>query len=180
MNRRTFSKTLAGAAALAANADKALSAVDESVPPFQLSVMLWTILRDHPFGERLEKCVEAGYKNIELVGEYHKWSEDEFSGNIAKARELGVFFDVTAGLKHAVGNPTDREAFLSDVRNELPIMERLNCPAVIVMSGNVAPGMPRQTQHESCIEGLKRAAAKIIIRVQGKDTPRCPACAGSH
>jgi hydroxypyruvate isomerase len=29
------------------------------------------------------------------------------------------------------------------------------------MSGNVVPGMPREKQHESCIEGLKRAAALV-------------------
>jgi hydroxypyruvate isomerase len=50
---------------------------------------------------------------------------------------------------------------LADVKNELPIMERLNCPACIVMSGNVVPGMPREQQHESCIEGLKRASGIV-------------------
>jgi hydroxypyruvate isomerase len=29
------------------------------------------------------------------------------------------------------------------------------------MSGNATPGMPRQIQHDSCIEGLKRAAALV-------------------
>jgi hydroxypyruvate isomerase len=29
------------------------------------------------------------------------------------------------------------------------------------MSGNVVPGMPRKTQHQSCIEGLKRAAQLV-------------------
>src|SRR5664279_2200101 len=104
MDRRTFSKALAGAATLAATPGRTALAADQNAPPFQLSVMLWTVFRSLPFEQRLEKCVEAGYKNIELVGEYGKWSADEFSRNIAKARELGVFFDTTAGLKHAVAN----------------------------------------------------------------------------
>jgi hydroxypyruvate isomerase len=161
MNRRNFSKNLAGAATLAAIASKSAFAAEDNTPPFQLSVMLWTVFRNLPFEERLEKCIEAGYKNIELVGEYNKWSEDEFKRNIAKAKELGIFFDTTAGLKHHVGNPADRDAMLADVQHELPIMERLTCPAVILMSGNVVPGMPREKQHESCIEGLKRAAALV-------------------
>jgi len=123
--------------------------------------MLWTVFRNLPFEQRLEKVVEAGYKNVELVGEYHKWSEDEFKRANAKRKELGITFDTTAGLRHAVGNPSDREALLADVRNELPIMERLDCPACIVMSGNVVPGMSREQQHQSCIEGLKRAAALV-------------------
>jgi hydroxypyruvate isomerase len=161
MNRRTFSKSLAGTAALAAAAKKSAFAADDNAPPFQLSIMLWTIFRDLPFEQRLEKCVEAGYKNVELIGEYNKWSEEEFKRNIAKARELGIFFDVTAGLKHGAANPNDHDALVADVKRELAIMERLNCPAVIVMSGNVIPGMPRQVQHDSCIESLKRAAAVV-------------------
>jgi hydroxypyruvate isomerase len=37
-------------------------------------------------------------------------------------------------------------------------MDKIECRAIIVMSGNVVPGLPRADQHQSCIEGLKRAA----------------------
>ena len=30
------------------------------------------------------------------------------------------------------------------------------------------------------VESMDERESKIIIRVQGKDTPRCPACAGSQ
>lgn len=164
MNRRKFSKTLAGGAALGtatlAYSGQAGSTASSTVP-YNLSVMLWTVFRNLPFEQRLEKIVESGYNQVELVGEYKKWSEADFKRALAKQKELGITFDVTAGLKHHVGNPSDRDSFLADVRNELPIMERLNCPAVIIMSGDVVPGMPRETQHQSCIEGLKRAAALV-------------------
>ncbi len=160
ISRRSFSKGVLSATALN---PLPLLADDNggSGVPFQLSVMLWTVFRDLPFEEKLQKCIDAGYKNIQLVGEYNKWSEAEFQRNIAKAKELGIFFDVTAGLKHGVGNPNEREGLLADVRRELPIMQRLNCPAVIIMSGNVVPGTARDIQHQSCIDGLKQAA-KII------------------
>ena len=123
--------------------------------------MLWTIYGDLPFERRLEKVAEAGYRNVELIGEYRNWTPAQFDKAISKQRELNINFDITAGLKHGVGNPEDREALLADVRNELPIMERLHCPACIIMSGNVIPGMAREQQHASCIEGLKRAAAIV-------------------
>ena len=164
MNRRNFSKTLiatgAGGAAFTSAASAGRQA-NESRVPYDISVMLWTVFRDMPFEQRLEKVVEAGYHNVELVGEYRKWSSEQFDRAIAKQKELKINFDTTAGLGHAVGNPADRDALLADVRKELPIMERLNCPACIIMSGNVVPGMPRQQQHDSCIEGLKRAAEII-------------------
>lgn len=133
----------------------------ENPAPYDISVMLWAVFRNLPFDQKLDKISEAGYKNAELVGEYHKWTDAELERVLAKKKELGINFDTTAGLRHAVGNPADRDAVLADVKNELPIMERLNCPAVIIMSGNVVPGVPRETQHQSCIEGLKRAAAIV-------------------
>src|SRR5665213_688963 len=112
MNRRTFSLTLAGSA-LGAAALKAKPAPEESAAPFKLSIMLWTVWRDLPFEARLEKVAEAGYNNVELVGEYRKWSDDEFNRANAKRKELGITFDTTAGLRHAVGNPSDRDAMLA-------------------------------------------------------------------
>ena len=169
MNRRDFSKHFAGAA-LGAAALGNRSLLGSAAPPaegegpgvpFKLSVMLWTVFTELPFEARVAKVAEAGYKNVELVGEYKKWSENDFKTALAKKHELGLTFDVTAGLAHGVADQGARDALLADVRNELPIMERLECPAVIIMSGNVVPGMSRQQQHESCVEGLKRAAALV-------------------
>ena len=165
MNRRQFGHTLAGTAlvapTLAALAVHTRSAPPEGeVPgvPFKVSVMLWTVFEKLPFEERLEKVAEAGYRAVELVGEYKNWSEEDFRRADRKRRELGITFDVTAGLAHGVGDPRAREAFLSDLRQALPAMDKIDCHAIIVMSGDVVPGMSRAAQHQSCIEGLKRAA----------------------
>ena len=40
-------------------------------------------------------------------------------------------------------------------------MKTLDCPAMIVLSGNVVEGLSRKEQHESCIDGLKRAVALV-------------------
>ena len=40
--------------------------------------MLWTVFNDLPFEQRLAKIAEAGYTNVELVGEYAKWSDSRF------------------------------------------------------------------------------------------------------
>lgn len=159
MNRRSFAKNLTGAAVGASLKPSFALAKPES--RLNLSVMLWTVFRKLPLEERLAKVVEAGYHNIELVGEYHKWSEADFATVLAKQKELGLTFDVTAGLRYGVGNPEHRDGLLDALRQELPIMERLKIPAIIVMSGNVMPGTPREVQHQSCIDGLK-AAAKIV------------------
>jgi hydroxypyruvate isomerase len=166
MNRRQFGRTLA-ATALAAPALAALPLQGESAPPegevpgvpFKISLMLWTVFENLAFEERLEKVAEAGYHAVELVGgEYKNWSDEDFRRADRKRRDLGITFDVTAGLAHGVGDPRAREAFLSDLRQALPAMDKIECRAIIVMSGNVVPGISRADQHQSCIEGLKRAA----------------------
>jgi len=169
MNRRNFSKKLAGATLGAAAltlepmASPARAAADASPAeaPFKFSIMLWTILRELRFEERLEKVAEAGYHAVELVGEYSKWTEDDFRRYNKKRAELGITFDTTAGLHHGVGDPSVREAFLADVREQLKIMEKIECSALIVMSGDVVPGLSPQVQHKSCVEGLKRAAELV-------------------
>lgn len=129
--------------------------------PFKLSVMLWTVFTALPFEQRLEKISEAGYRNVELVGEYSEWTDADFKRANAKRKELGISFDCTAGLKHGVGNPDHREALLAELRHALPIMERIDCPSMILLSGNRVPGMPREAQHQCCIETLKTAAAVV-------------------
>jgi hydroxypyruvate isomerase len=165
MNRRTFTKQLAGSAlgvaSWATNSATRLHAAPSAegdVLPFKLSVMLWTVYPKLPFEQRLEKIAEAGYKNVELVGEYQRWSEDDFRRANRKRQELGIQFDTTAGLKHGVGDPRARDAFLADLKETLPIMEKIECPSIIIMSGDVVPGLSREEQHRSCVEGLKRAA----------------------
>jgi hydroxypyruvate isomerase len=132
-------------------------------PAFGLSVMLWTVFTDLPFEQRLAKVAEAGYSNIELVGEYHAhdWSQADFARANAARKSLGIHFDATAGLTHGAADPANRDALLAELSQALVPMETLGCPAMILLSGNVAPGLSREAQHRSCVETLKRAAALI-------------------
>lgn len=131
---------------------------------FKLSVMLWTVFTELSFEQRLEKVAEAGYRYVELVGEYEKWSKDDFNRANTKRKELGISFDATAGLKHGISNPADRDALLADLREALVSMEKLDCPSIILLSGDVVPGLNREAQHQSCIDGLKTA----VKLVEGK------------
>jgi len=165
MNRRTFTQSLAGVALGASALKPSRRSAGPDRPagdevarvPFQISVMLWTVFRELPFEQRLEKVAEAGYRYVQLVGEYAKWSENDFRNVNRKKRELGINFDCTAGIAHGLADPREREAFLSGLRSQLPFLEKLECAALIVLSGNAVQGMSREAQHQSIVEGLKRA-----------------------
>jgi hydroxypyruvate isomerase len=165
MNRRHFTQALATAAISAVAAPlqsaPAPAATSPKSPPFPLSVMLWTVFTGLPFEERLAKVADAGYTNVELVGEYRKWTPDDFARANAARQRLGIKFDATAGLAHGVANPDTRDAFLAELTQALVPMQTLGCPAMIVLSGNVIPDLTREAQHQISIETLKRAAALV-------------------
>ena len=165
MNRRTFAQLMAaaacGAAAPSSPASDTTPAATKQPAPFPLSVMLWTVFTKLPFEERLAKVAEAGYSNVELVGEYRNWSAADFARANSARKSLGIQFDATAGLRHGVADPSAADAFLAELRQALTPMETLDCPAMIVLSGNTVPGLSRDAQHQSSIETLKRAATLV-------------------
>jgi hydroxypyruvate isomerase len=171
MNRRDFARRCTSALVSSSAVGSGLALVGASqahaeaqsyaAAPFDISVMLWTVFRDLPFETRLEKVAAAGYRNVELVGEYASWKNNEFDRVNAKRKQLGIRFDTTAGLKHGLCNPADRDGLLAELRDALPIMEKLSCPAMILLSGNVVPGMSTEAQQQSCVDGLT-AAAKLV------------------
>ena len=170
MKRRTFLQAL-GTTALAAAAP-AIPAATASTEAFRfpLSVMLWTVFKDLPFENRLARIAEAGYNQVELVGEYRDWSEAEFAHANETRKRLGIRFDATAGLAHGVADPAVRDAFLAELAKALIPMETLGCPAMIVLSGNVVAGLTREAQHQSCIETLKQA----VKLIEGRTSDRQP------
>jgi hydroxypyruvate isomerase len=160
LSRREFARTVAGVAAgtVLTAADGMSAPVPPATEPFPLSVMLWTIYRDLPFEQRLQKVTQAGYHAVELVGEFKDWSDQDFRNVDRKKRELGLTFDATSGLHASLCDPSKRDEFLSEVRAILPVMDKLQCNKLIVLTGNKVPGLSPQEHHASCVEGLKRAA----------------------
>lgn len=163
MNRREFARSIAGAGLGSLAFARSLAAAPRPLPgpdtePFKLSVMLWTVYRDRPLQERLEAVAEAGYHSVELVEEYAKWSDEDFRRANDKKRSLGLAFDTIALTTKGLADPADREAFLAELQNRLEVADKLQCPAIIVLSGNKSPRLSHDEQHRSCVEGLKRAA----------------------
>src|SRR6058998_2553393 len=160
MDRRRFARTAVaalGAAAIPSALSSAQPSGSNSLP-FNLSVMLWTVYKDLPFEQRLEKVAEVGYQAVELVKEFENWTDADFRRTNSKKRSLGITFDATAGVWTGIADPRARDKFIADLKNFLPIAEKLECPAIIVLSGNRVEGLSHDAHHEACIEALKRGA----------------------
>lgn len=161
MRRREFMGICTGAALTAGRSAStfALPAAPESdTVPFSLSVMLWTVYRDLPFLQRLEKIHEAGYRAVELVEEFKNWSKDEFAETRRRKHELGIEFDGTTGVWQPMADASAREVFLKSLRDFIPTLHELECTRLIMQTGNKIPGLSPGQMHANCIETLKRGA----------------------
>src|SRR5438309_1092863 len=132
---------LAGAAAGPSTMARTASAASESEGvPFSLSVMLWTIYRDLPFEQRLEKVAEAGYHAVELVGEFKDWKKQDFANARRKKRELGIEFDGTTGVWQPLADASAREVFLKSLREFIPTMREKNIDLIGLVHVADVPG----------------------------------------
>jgi hydroxypyruvate isomerase len=54
-------------------------------------------------------------------------------------------------------NPADRTAFLAEIQASTEAAQRFETTRLVTLTGNELPGVPREAQHKSIVEGLKRA-----------------------
>jgi hydroxypyruvate isomerase len=163
MQRMLTRRTLVGmtAASLASRALAPLGAqavADSSPASAQFSIMMWTLNKLGTFDENLERVAQAGYHHVELVGEFKKWSEDDYRRIQARMETLKISVDATSGVSQGFADPAGADAFLTALKALVPTAQRLHCKQIILLSGKVIDGAPAGSQHAASIEALKRAA----------------------
>ena len=126
--------------------------------PFKFSVMIWTLNKIAPFEKALEIVSQAGYTGVELVGEWRKWTDADYTRLTAQMKSLGLRVDSTAGVRVGFGDPSATEALIPDVQTAFDAAKRLDCRQVILVSGKRVEGMSQAVQHAGAVENLKRLA----------------------
>ena len=94
----------------------------------------------------------------ELVNEFKKWSKEEERRILARMEALGVSVDAMAGMTLGFADPSGGDAFISELKNLIPVAQRLRSGQIILLSGKRIESVSAQTQHEASIETLKRSA----------------------
>jgi hydroxypyruvate isomerase len=161
LTRRTF--VTMTAASLAARALAAQETAAQAPPAptqtsAQFSVMMWTLNKLGTFEENLDRVAQAGYHHVELVGEFKKWSEEDYRRIIARMETLKISVDATSGVGPGFADPSGADAFLSSLKDLIPAAKRLECRQIIMLSGKKIEGASPGSQHKASIEALKRAA----------------------
>ena len=161
LSRRDFGKQMAavvaaGAAGSGKLMGQAQPAAEQNGPQF--SVMMWALKNRGSFEENLERVAEAGYRHVELVGEFAKWSEEDWHRILARMQALKITVDATTGVKMGFADPSGGDGFLAELKAFIPTMQRLGCGQIILLSGKRMDGAGPGVQRGASIETLKRAA----------------------
>jgi len=66
--------------------------------------MIWTLNKLGTFDENLERVAQAGYHHVELVGEFKKWSEEDYVRILARMQALKITVDATSASTRLRGS----------------------------------------------------------------------------
>ncbi len=145
MLRRTFLQTLPLAAAGAT---------------LRLSVRVEALFPGLPLERQMELVAECGYDGYE----FGDWRAVDLKATLARARQLSLECVAIVGNRgvNPVGmglcDPRERDGFLAELRASLGAAQQLEARCAVVLTGFRVPGMTREAQHASIVEGLKHAA----------------------
>jgi hydroxypyruvate isomerase len=124
----------------------------------QFSVMMWALNKRGSFEENLERVAQAGYRHVELVGEFMRWSEEDWTRILARMQALKITVDATSGIKAGFADTVGGDAFVAELKSFIPTVQRLGCGKIILLSGKRIEGAAPEVQREASVETLKRAA----------------------
>ena len=125
---------------------------------FKLSVRVEPLFRDLKLPQQIERVAEAGYHGFE----FGDWRAADAAAITKLKNKLGLECACIVGNRgvNPVGmglcNPTERAGFLAELRASTEAAKRFETTRVVVLSGFKVPGMSREQQRASIVEGLKR------------------------
>jgi hydroxypyruvate isomerase len=140
----------------------ALSALAQNRPAkdrFKLSVRVEPLFRGMSLAQQMEKVAEAKYEGFE----FGNWrAADPLEINKLKHR-LGLECACLVGNRAVdpqgmtLVGPRDRLGFLSEIKASIEAAKRFETKRLVTLTGNALPGLSREVQHRSIVEGLKAA-----------------------
>jgi len=139
-----------------------LASLAQSVPRaagFKLSVRVEALFRDMNLPQMMEKVAEAGYQGFE----FGNWRAQDADAITKLKNKLGIECACLVGNRAVnpkgmtLVDPADRAAFLAEIQASTEAAKRFETTRLVTLTGNELPGVPREAQHKSIVEGLKRA-----------------------
>jgi len=125
----------------------------------KLSVRVEPLFPGLTLPEQLERVARAGYHGYE----FGDWRAQDAKQIVALQRKLGLTCVCLVGNRSVnpkgmgLCDPAERAGFLAEIAASAEAAERFETTKMVVLSGFKIPGMTREAQHASMVEGMKRA-----------------------
>jgi hydroxypyruvate isomerase len=161
LTRRMLGKLIAASTAVCA-IDRASLYAQPDRPESGISVMMWTMKKWGTFEENLERVAKAGYRYVELVDEFKRWTPEDTQRILARMKVLGIGIDAMAGMVRGFADPAGVDAYVAELRELVPVAKHLGCRQIILMSGKRLAGVSVEEQHRASIETLAHAVPVLL------------------
>lgn len=136
----------------------ALAAFASKPPGFRLSVRVEPLFPGLPLEAQIAKVAEAGYHGFE----FGDWRAADAARITKRKNQLGLECVCIVGNRGVnpkgmgLCDPRERDGFLAELRASTEAAKRFETTRLVVLTGFKVPGMAREAQRTSVIEGLRR------------------------
>jgi hydroxypyruvate isomerase len=126
---------------------------------FRLSIRVEALFPGQPLEAQIGKVAEAGYDGFE----FGDWRAADAVAITKLKNRLGLECACIVGNRSVnpkgmgLCDPKERAGFLSELKASTEAAKRFETTRLVVLTGFKVPGMTREAQRASVVEGLKRA-----------------------
>ncbi len=118
------------------------------------SVCASAVYAGTPLEEAIPRIKAAGFDAYE----FWSWWDQDLDGADAARRRTGLKTAAMCTRCFSLNDPAKREQYIEGLIASVNVAKRLDCSLLISQVGNEIPGMTRQEQHKSIVEGLRSCA----------------------
>jgi hydroxypyruvate isomerase len=128
-------------------------------PGLKLSIRVEPLFPGLTLAKQVERTAEARYQGFE----FGDWRAADAAAITNLKNKLGLECVCLVGNRSVnpkgmgLCDPAERDGFLAEIRASVEAAKRFESSRMVVLSGFKVPGMTREQQHASIVEGLKRA-----------------------
>ncbi|EMI21343.1 Hydroxypyruvate isomerase [Rhodopirellula maiorica SM1] len=118
------------------------------------SVCIDAVFENVPLADAVKSVADAGIKAFE----FWCWWEKNLDELIQQRDANGMSISACCTKFISLVDPEKRSEYLAGLEESIAAAKQLDCPVLISQVGDFRPGVSRQVQHQSLVDGLREAA----------------------
>lgn len=115
------------------------------------SVCLPAVLRNMEVKKALEAVKAAGFNHFEFWG----WWDLDLNSYLEAKEKEGLHIAALCTRFISLTDPACRQAYVKGLSETVEVCQKLGCKTIITQLGNELPGVSREAQHQSIVDGLR-------------------------